>query len=173
MSQEASAEEAGSAPEMPRFEVETTDRAYATEFRPPQRITVPASGERVTLTLGSVTVPARLITRAAPAVEEAAYLIAEITPPDGIFTATLTRHQSLRRHSGPYSILTPWTRPGGRVEEISEVSPNRMRIPVGVAAARKPQLRLKRPHTAPTMAAGPATADSRKPAPMEIGRAHV
>ena len=76
MSQEASAEEADSAPEMPRFEVETTDRAYATEFRAPQRITVPASGERVTLTLGSVTVPARLITRAAPAVEEAAYLIA-------------------------------------------------------------------------------------------------
>ena len=98
MSQEASAEEAGSAPEMPRFEVETTDRAYATEFRAPQRITVPASGERVTLTLGSVTVPARLITRAAPAVEEAAYLIAEITPPDGIWPAgpmQLTRDGAL------------------------------------------------------------------------------
>ena len=98
MSQEASAEEADSAPEMPRFEVETTDRAYATEFRAPQRITVPASGERVTLTLGSVTVPARLITRAAPAVEEAAYLIAEITPPDGIWPAgpmQLTRDGAL------------------------------------------------------------------------------
>lgn len=98
MSQEASAEEAGSAPEMPHFEVETTDRAYATEFRAPQRITVPASGERVTLTLGSVTVPARLITRAAPAVEEAAYLIAEITPPDGIWPAgpmQLTRDGAL------------------------------------------------------------------------------
>ncbi|MFC2590455.1 MAG: mucoidy inhibitor MuiA family protein [Ottowia sp.] len=98
MSQEASAEEAGSAPEMPRFEVETTDRAYATEFRAPQRITVPASGERVTLTLGSVTVPARLITRAAPAVEEAAYLMAEITPPDGIWPAgpmQLTRDGAL------------------------------------------------------------------------------
>ena len=91
MSQEASAEEADSAPEMPRFEVETTDRAYATEFRAPQRITV-------TLTLGSVTVPARLITRAAPAVEEAAYLIAEITPPDGIWPAgpmQLTRDGAL------------------------------------------------------------------------------
>lgn len=98
MSQEASAEEAGSTPEMPRFEVETTDRAYATEFRAPQRITVPASGERVTLTLGSVTVPARLITRAAPAVEEAAYLMAEITPPDGIWPAgpmQLTRDGAL------------------------------------------------------------------------------
>ena len=98
MSQEASAEEADSAPEMPRFEVETTDRAYATEFRAPQRITVPASGERVTLTLGSVTVPARLITRAAPAVEEAAYLMAEITPPDGIWPAgpmQLTRDGAL------------------------------------------------------------------------------
>lgn len=98
MSQEASAEEADSAPEMPRFEVETTDRTYATEFRAPQRITVPASGERVTLTLGSVTVPARLITRAAPAVEEAAYLIAEITPPDGIWPAgpmQLTRDGAL------------------------------------------------------------------------------
>ena len=98
MSQEASAEEAGSAPEMPRFEVETTDRAYATEFRAPQRIAVPASGERVTLTLGSVTVPARLITRAAPAVEEAAYLMAEITPPDGIWPAgpmQLTRDGAL------------------------------------------------------------------------------
>ena len=93
-----SAREDEAALEMPRFEVQATDRAWATEFSVPQRITVPANGERVTLALGSVSVPARLLTRTAPAVQPAAYLIAEITPPDGVWIAgpmQLTRDGTL------------------------------------------------------------------------------
>ena len=86
-------------------------------------------------------------------------------------TTARTRHQSLPRHSGPCARPTAWTRPGGRVEEVSEVSPKRMRIPAGVAAARKFQLSLKRFHTMDTTAAGPAITDRMKAAP-EPCRAH-
>ena len=85
-------------------------------------------------------------------------------------TTARTRHQSLPRHSGPCARPTAWTRPGGRVEEVSEVSPKRMRMPAGVAAARKFQLLLKRFHTMETTAAGPAIMDRTRAAP-EPGRA--
>ncbi len=65
---------------LPSFEVTSTDKAFATEFAVPQRITVPSNGQRVTLALGSYTAPATLITRTAPAMEEAAYLVAESWP---------------------------------------------------------------------------------------------
>ena len=48
------------------------------QFAVPQRITVPSSGQRVTLALGSHSAPATLITRTAPAREEAACLVAEL-----------------------------------------------------------------------------------------------
>ncbi len=51
---------------LPSFEVTSTDKAFATEFAVPQRITVPSNGQRVTLALGSYTAPATLITRTAP-----------------------------------------------------------------------------------------------------------
>ena len=85
----ASAEDA-----LPSFEVSSTDKAFATEFAVPQRITVPSNGQRVTLALGNYTAPATLLTRAAPAVEEAAYLVAELAPPPGVWpvgTANLYR----------------------------------------------------------------------------------
>ena len=72
---------------MPSFEISTTDKAFATEFAVPQRITVPSSGQRVTLALGSHTAPAQVFTRAAPAVEEAAYLVADIATPPGVWPA--------------------------------------------------------------------------------------
>ena len=77
-----SAEEA-----MPTFDVSATDKGFATEFAVPQRITVPSSGQRVTLALGRHTAPATLITRTAPAVEEAAYLVAHIAQPPGVWPA--------------------------------------------------------------------------------------
>ncbi|BEU98190.1 DUF4139 domain-containing protein [Acidovorax sp. DW039] len=79
---------------LPSFEVSTTDKAFATEFAVPQRITVPSNGQRVTLALGNYTAPVTLITRTAPAVEEAAYLVAELAPPPGVWpvgTANLYR----------------------------------------------------------------------------------
>jgi uncharacterized protein (TIGR02231 family) len=72
---------------MPRFDVSTTDKGFATEFAVPQRITVPSSGQRVTLALGSQTSSAMLLTRTAPAVEEAAYLVADIATPPGVWPA--------------------------------------------------------------------------------------
>ena len=70
---------------MPTFDVAIADGAYTTEFTVPQRITVPSGGQRVTLALGSYTAPATLITRTAPAMEEAAYLVAELAPPPGVW----------------------------------------------------------------------------------------
>lgn len=72
---------------MPTFDVSTTDKGFATEFAVPQRITVPSSGQRVTLALGRHTAPATLITRTAPAVEEAAYLVAQLAQPPGVWPA--------------------------------------------------------------------------------------
>lgn len=72
---------------MPTFDVSAIDKGFATEFAVPQRITVPSSGQRVTLALGSHTTPATLITRTAPAVEEAAYLVAQMAQPPGVWPA--------------------------------------------------------------------------------------
>lgn len=72
---------------MPSFEVSTTDKGFATEFAVPQRITVPSSGQRVTLALGNHTSTATLLTRTAPAVEDAAYLVADIATPPGVWPA--------------------------------------------------------------------------------------
>jgi uncharacterized protein (TIGR02231 family) len=63
------------------------DTAYATEFSVPQRITVPSGGPRVTLALGQQEVRAQLLTRAVPAVEEAAYLVAQFAAPAGVWPA--------------------------------------------------------------------------------------
>lgn len=72
---------------MPTFDVSAIDKGFATEFAVPQRITVPSSGQRVTLALGNHTAPATLITRTAPAVEEAAYLVAQMAQPPGVWPA--------------------------------------------------------------------------------------
>lgn len=82
---EAMASAAGDA--TPDFEVQTQEGAYATEFAVPGRTNVPSSGERITLSLGSTDAPARLLTRTAPAVEPAAYLVAQISRPAGVWPA--------------------------------------------------------------------------------------
>lgn len=70
---------------MPSFDVSTLDKGFATEFAVPQRITVPSNGQRVTLALGTQLTSAQLLTRTAPGVEEAAYLVAEMAPPPGVW----------------------------------------------------------------------------------------
>ena len=72
---------------LPNFEVQTEEGVYATEFAVPGRISVPSSGERITLALGAVDLPARLLTRTAPAMEQAAYLVAELARPTGVWPA--------------------------------------------------------------------------------------
>ena len=70
---------------LPDFEVQTHDGTYATEFVVPGRTSVPSSGERVTLALGDTQARARLLARTAPEVEQAAYLVAEIPRPPGVW----------------------------------------------------------------------------------------
>ena len=74
-------------PALPDFEVQVEEGAYATEFAVPGRTSVPGSGERTTLALGSTDAPARLLTRTTPAVELAAYLVAHIARPAGVWPA--------------------------------------------------------------------------------------
>ena len=71
----------------PTFDVAVADGAYATEFTVPQRITVPSGGQRVTLALGAQSVRAQLLTRATPALEPAAYLVAQLPALDGVWPA--------------------------------------------------------------------------------------
>ncbi|QIL82099.1 DUF4139 domain-containing protein [Diaphorobacter sp. HDW4A] len=73
------------APEMPRFDVQVTQGAYATEFAVPQRITIPSGGQRVTLSLGTHEVRGQLVSRTSPAVEPAAYLVAQLPTLPGVW----------------------------------------------------------------------------------------
>jgi uncharacterized protein (TIGR02231 family) len=70
---------------MPSFDVSTIDTGFATEFAVPQRISVPSSGQRVTLALGEQTLDARLLVRTTPALDATAYLVADIAPPPGVW----------------------------------------------------------------------------------------
>jgi len=69
------------------FEVAQADGAYASTFTPAQRITVPSGRERVTLTLQAQPLPAQLLVRTTPAQEAAAYLVAQLPMPEGVWPA--------------------------------------------------------------------------------------
>ena len=86
------------APALPELDVSSIDTAYATQFVVPYKITVPSSSERITLSLGQERLGTSLLTRTAPAMEEAAYLIATLQAPPGIWpagTVTLFRDDAL------------------------------------------------------------------------------
>ncbi|MDR0216242.1 MAG: DUF4139 domain-containing protein [Comamonas sp.] len=90
--------EAAMAPALPDLEVSSINTAYTTQFVVPYKITVPSSSERITLTLGQENLATTLLTRTAPAAEEAAYLIAALQAPQGIWPAgpvTLFRDDAL------------------------------------------------------------------------------
>lgn len=76
------------APEpMPSFDIDVQEGAFATEFAVPQRITVPSGGQRITLALGQTDQRAQLVSRTVPAQEEAAYLVAVLPAPPGVWPA--------------------------------------------------------------------------------------
>ncbi|MBB6576659.1 uncharacterized protein (TIGR02231 family) [Comamonas odontotermitis] len=79
--------DAKSSAPLPELDVSSINTAYSTQFVVPYKITVPASSERITLSLGSVNQPVSLITRSTPAVEEAAYLVATLAAPPGVWPA--------------------------------------------------------------------------------------
>ncbi|HOB66342.1 DUF4139 domain-containing protein [Ottowia sp.] len=70
---------------MPSFDVSVFQGSFATEFVLPQKISVPSSGQRVTLSLGEQWLDTRLLVRSAPALDAAAYLIAEVAAPPGVW----------------------------------------------------------------------------------------
>ena len=78
---------AGAEEAAPSFDVSVFQGSFATEFVVPQRITVPSSGQRVTLSLGEHVADARLVVRTTPALDAAAYLIAELAAPPGVWPA--------------------------------------------------------------------------------------
>lgn len=70
---------------LPNFGISQTDTTFAAEFAVPQKITVPSSGQRVSLTLGEYSAATSLLTRTAPAEDASAYLIATLAAPPGIW----------------------------------------------------------------------------------------
>lgn len=74
-------------PALPALDVSSINTAYSTQFVVPYKISVPSSAERITLTLGQESLPTTLLTRTVPAMEEAAYLIATLQAPQGIWPA--------------------------------------------------------------------------------------
>jgi uncharacterized protein (TIGR02231 family) len=78
---------AGAEEAAPSFDVSVFQGSFATEFAVPQRITVPSNGQRVTLSLGEHLADARLVVRTTPALDAAAYLIAELAAPPGVWPA--------------------------------------------------------------------------------------
>lgn len=69
------------------FDVGVFNHTFATEFLVPQRITVPSSGQRVTLALGRHEAKAELLVRAVPQMDASAWLVAEMPQPEGVWPA--------------------------------------------------------------------------------------
>ncbi len=76
----ASAEDAA-----PNYAVTVANYGYTTEFAIPGSIDVPSSGEKVAFSLGQVDQAAKMFVRTSPAQDANAYLLAEVTQPDGIW----------------------------------------------------------------------------------------
>ncbi|WP_407714481.1 DUF4139 domain-containing protein [Comamonas testosteroni] len=79
--------EVAAVPDLPVLDVSSINTAYSTQFIVPYKISVPSSAERITLSLGQENLATSLLTRTAPAMEEAAYLIATLQAPPGIWPA--------------------------------------------------------------------------------------
>ena len=79
--------EVAAAPALPDLDVSSINTAYSTQFVVPYKINVPSSAERLTLALGQESIATTLLTRVAPAMEEAAYLIASLKAPAGVWPA--------------------------------------------------------------------------------------
>ena len=69
----------------PSFDVAISEGSFATTFAVPQRINVPTGGQRTTLALDEQTVEAALLARTTPALEQAAYLVAQMPALPGIW----------------------------------------------------------------------------------------
>ena len=71
----------------PSFDVSVFQGEFATEFEVPARVDVAATGQRIALALGSTQLDAKLMARSNPHADATAYLVAESTPPAGVWPA--------------------------------------------------------------------------------------
>ena len=71
----------------PLFDVSVFNNSFATEFAVPQAIDVPSSGQRVSMALGQHEDSGKLLVRTSPRVEAAAFLVAEMDQPAGVWPA--------------------------------------------------------------------------------------
>lgn len=71
----------------PLFDVNVFNGTFATEFTAPRLMDVSSNGQRVAMSLGQHEDTAKLVVRASPRVEAAAYLVAELAQPEGVWPA--------------------------------------------------------------------------------------
>jgi uncharacterized protein (TIGR02231 family) len=71
----------------PLFDVNVFNSSFATEFSVARPMDVPSNGQRVAMSLGQHEDTARLVVRTSPRVEAAAYLVADLAQPEGVWPA--------------------------------------------------------------------------------------
>jgi len=71
----------------PLFDVNVFNSSFATEFSVARPLDVPSNGQRVAMSLGQHEDTARLVVRTSPRVEAAAYLVADLAQPEGVWPA--------------------------------------------------------------------------------------
>ncbi len=102
------------ADDMPLFQVSTIQSTFATEFEVPGTVDLPSDAQKVTFSLASQTLPATLAARSTPSLDSAAYLVAMIDRPEGIWPAG---NMQLRRE-GAVVGSTFWN-PAGEDERLT------------------------------------------------------
>ncbi|MCT7317662.1 DUF4139 domain-containing protein [Ralstonia sp. CHL-2022] len=98
----------------PLFEVNAVQTAFATEFDVPGAAELPSDAQKVTLTLASETLPAKLAARSTPRMDTTAYLVATVDRPEGIWPAG---NMQLRR-DGAVVGSTQWN-PAGEDQKVT------------------------------------------------------
>jgi len=98
----------------PLFDVNTVQTAFATEFEVPGAVALPSDAQKVTFTLATETLPAKLAARSTPRMDSAAYLIATVDRPQGIWPAG---NLQLRR-DGAVVGNTQWN-PAGEDQKVT------------------------------------------------------
>lgn len=98
----------------PLFDVNTVQTAFATEFEVPGTVELPSDAQKVTFTLATETLSAKLAARSTPRMDSAAYLIATVDRPQGIWPAG---NLQLRR-DGAVVGNTQWN-PAGEDQKVT------------------------------------------------------
>lgn len=102
----------------PDFTVQVSEGEFATAFEVPGTVDVGSGGQRVSLSLGSHKLPATVLVRSVPATDPSAWLMAELTRPEGVWPdgpmqllrGTQVVGQSVWRSGSQEKMLLPFGR---------------------------------------------------------------